>query len=231
MDRSPVDLLLEDPDGSSWVPTAPPDSPSAGRSRTPAGVTAPAPSPSTSAAEGTPSYASSSSSSSSSSSTAPSWGAMAGHGSGQELGILERYLLPFAKERTERSRVWSVAPSGGAMAGEGSGQELGFLKRFLMPFGRPADLMCAFEEQGFHSEALSPALTKTQIDCLPTKAFDLAHCGGKTACQICLTEYTEGEELCTLPCLQDYHGQCVDHWLQENTSCPICRWDVKMMFQ
>ncbi|MBN3308252.1 ARRD3 protein, partial [Amia calva] len=60
-------------------------------------------SPSTSAAVGTTSYASSSSSSSSSfpSSTAPSWGSMAQDGCGQELAILEHYLLPFEQNNLQ----------------------------------------------------------------------------------------------------------------------------------
>ncbi|XP_066572359.1 uncharacterized protein LOC136762699 [Amia ocellicauda] len=74
-------------------------------------------------------------------------------------------------------------------------------------------------------------LNASQTELLPTKRFDPAHSGGKTACQVCLMDFDEDEELRTLPCLHDYHVQCVDRWLEDNTSCPICRWDVRSAFE
>uniref|UniRef100_A0AAY4BPM5 RING-type domain-containing protein n=1 Tax=Denticeps clupeoides TaxID=299321 RepID=A0AAY4BPM5_9TELE len=46
-------------------------------------------------------------------------------------------------------------------------------------------------------------------------------------CRICLCEYTAGEELRVLPCLHDFHAECVGRWLQQSPSCPICRADTK----
>uniref|UniRef100_A0A8C2K637 RING-type domain-containing protein n=1 Tax=Cyprinus carpio TaxID=7962 RepID=A0A8C2K637_CYPCA len=43
---------------------------------------------------------------------------------------------------------------------------------------------------------------------------------------ICFSEYKAGERLRILPCLHDYHVKCIDRWLKENATCPICRADV-----
>ncbi|XP_037676703.1 E3 ubiquitin-protein ligase RLIM-like [Choloepus didactylus] len=42
------------------------------------------------------------------------------------------------------------------------------------------------------------------------------------ACIICITEYTEGNKIRVLPCSHEYHVHCIDHWLSENSTCPIC---------
>uniref|UniRef100_A0A3P8X2S6 RING-type domain-containing protein n=1 Tax=Cynoglossus semilaevis TaxID=244447 RepID=A0A3P8X2S6_CYNSE len=42
-------------------------------------------------------------------------------------------------------------------------------------------------------------------------------------CQICFCDYTDGEKLRMLPCFHDYHMKCIDRWLKDNTTCPICR--------
>ncbi|XP_035771289.1 uncharacterized protein LOC102795246 [Neolamprologus brichardi] len=42
-------------------------------------------------------------------------------------------------------------------------------------------------------------------------------------CQICFCDYSDGEKLRILPCFHDYHVQCIDRWLKDNTTCPICR--------
>lgn len=45
-------------------------------------------------------------------------------------------------------------------------------------------------------------------------------------CSICLCEYTEGEMLRTLPCQHTFHQKCVDQWLQNHSTCCICRSSV-----
>uniref|UniRef100_A0A8C6DTM7 RING-type E3 ubiquitin transferase n=1 Tax=Moschus moschiferus TaxID=68415 RepID=A0A8C6DTM7_MOSMO len=67
-------------------------------------------------------------------------------------------------------------------------------------------------------------LTRTQIDSLPLRSFEENE--AFQVCTICITEYTAGNTLCILPCLHEYHYNCIDHWLEENTTCPICRGPV-----
>jgi E3 ubiquitin-protein ligase RNF38/44 len=43
-------------------------------------------------------------------------------------------------------------------------------------------------------------------------------------CTICLNEFHAEEKLRLLPnCSHDFHIDCIDTWLQSNTSCPLCR--------
>ncbi|KAK4519926.1 uncharacterized protein ATC70_010170 [Mucor velutinosus] len=52
---------------------------------------------------------------------------------------------------------------------------------------------------------------------------DDIECG--TECAIC-TELFERMELAKLPCNHEYHSECILHWLQLNSSCPMCRQSI-----
>lgn len=48
----------------------------------------------------------------------------------------------------------------------------------------------------------------------------------EAACSICLCDYEEGDILRELPCKEGrhvFHAECVDEWLVQKLSCPICR--------
>ncbi|TRY56119.1 hypothetical protein DNTS_015249 [Danionella cerebrum] len=91
--------------------------------------------------------------------------------------------------------------------------------------GNNYEALLAFEEQQGSVVSKNP-LTKAQIEQLPIKTYNPAHSAGKTDCQICFSEYKAGERLRMLPCLHDYHVKCIDRWLKENATCPICRADI-----
>lgn len=42
-------------------------------------------------------------------------------------------------------------------------------------------------------------------------------------CSICLGPFEDGERVRTLFCLHQFHQPCVDNWLRQNASCPICK--------
>lgn len=43
-------------------------------------------------------------------------------------------------------------------------------------------------------------------------------------CSICLAMFEDGERVKVLPeCLHAYHSDCVDKWLKNKSSCPLCR--------
>ncbi|XP_037374279.1 E3 ubiquitin-protein ligase RLIM-like [Talpa occidentalis] len=70
----------------------------------------------------------------------------------------------------------------------------------------------------------STGLTKVQIDNLAIRSF--GETDALKPCSICITEFTEGNKILTLPCTHEYHVHCIDRWLSENTTCPICRREV-----
>ncbi|XP_077567418.1 uncharacterized protein LOC144192217 [Stigmatopora nigra] len=85
--------------------------------------------------------------------------------------------------------------------------------------GNDYEALLALEER--QGAVMSQKLTRARIHRFPLKCFDGG--GGNTRCQICFCDYERGEQLRMLPCFHDYHAQCVDRWLQENATCPVCR--------
>ncbi|KAG5569347.1 hypothetical protein H5410_059113 [Solanum commersonii] len=48
----------------------------------------------------------------------------------------------------------------------------------------------------------------------------------KEACAICLLEYKDEDNIGTLQCGHEFHGECINKWLQRKKSCPFCRASV-----
>lgn len=69
-------------------------------------------------------------------------------------------------------------------------------------------------------------LTKDQIDNLSTRNYGNASAEeGEISkiCSVCINEYVAGNKLRQLPCMHEFHFHCIDRWLSENSTCPICR--------
>ncbi|XP_059956501.1 E3 ubiquitin-protein ligase RLIM-like [Mesoplodon densirostris] len=79
-------------------------------------------------------------------------------------------------------------------------------------------------DSGSSHNLQTTGLTKAQIDSLAVRSF--GENDALNACSICLTEYTENSKLRILPCSHEYHIHCIDRWLSENSTCPICRRQV-----
>jgi len=45
----------------------------------------------------------------------------------------------------------------------------------------------------------------------------------KKSCVICLNDFQNGEHIRTLPCVHNFHKDCIDNWLTQKGCCPICR--------
>ncbi|XP_029992558.1 E3 ubiquitin-protein ligase CIP8 isoform X2 [Sphaeramia orbicularis] len=89
------------------------------------------------------------------------------------------------------------------------------------PQGNDYEALLEFEER--QGAVVSKKLSRREIQRFPTKIFKSTSGAGNTQCQICFCDYTNGEKLRMLPCFHDYHVQCIDRWLKDNATCPICR--------
>lgn len=48
--------------------------------------------------------------------------------------------------------------------------------------------------------------------------------GGGGECVICLEDFEDGEPCQVLPaCNHIFHTNCIDHWLKNRFTCPVCR--------
>ncbi|XP_059430234.1 E3 ubiquitin-protein ligase SDIR1-like [Corylus avellana] len=42
-------------------------------------------------------------------------------------------------------------------------------------------------------------------------------------CSICLEQVNKGELVRSLPCLHQFHANCIDPWLRQQGTCPVCK--------
>jgi len=49
----------------------------------------------------------------------------------------------------------------------------------------------------------------------------------QTTCNICLEDFAESEELRLLPCMHQFHASCIDMWLVQKGSCPVCKMSIR----
>ncbi|GJZ30438.1 putative ribonuclease H-like domain-containing protein [Tanacetum coccineum] len=76
----------------------------------------------------------------------------------------------------------------------------------------------------------SSGIDKKIIESLPYFKFSTLK-GSKNGleCSVCLTAFEDVEVLRMLPkCKHAFHIECIDKWLEKNSSCPLCRFKVVM---
>lgn len=81
---------------------------------------------------------------------------------------------------------------------------------------------------------VSRGLTNSQVNRLPTRLFSRGEATAasssqrSTECHICMSDYETGERLRILPCFHEFHTNCIDRWLVEKNTCPVCRLRVQV---
>jgi hypothetical protein len=71
---------------------------------------------------------------------------------------------------------------------------------------------------------MNRGISSTDIDRLPCFTYQNANNNSITEpCSICLEPYQEGTRVRALPCMHHYHAECIDTWLQQHDTCPVCK--------
>ena len=47
-------------------------------------------------------------------------------------------------------------------------------------------------------------------------------------CTICLESFRTGDNIRILPCFHQYHKKCIDTWLGQEETCPICKSSISI---
>ncbi|VDM96383.1 unnamed protein product [Thelazia callipaeda] len=73
--------------------------------------------------------------------------------------------------------------------------------------------------------AAKKALTR-----IPTKSIGIGDEILDTDCPVCIDPYRTGDIVRSLPCRHIFHKTCVDPWLLEHRTCPMCKSDILKAF-
>ncbi|CAI5490466.1 unnamed protein product [Closterium sp. Naga37s-1] len=78
------------------------------------------------------------------------------------------------------------------------------------------------------SLAIAAVVLVVELFVIATLAYRHPGAFRYTECTVCLCDFNEGERLrYLLPCEHRFHVSCIDHWLADRTTCPVCRIDIK----
>ncbi|CAI5720326.1 unnamed protein product [Hyaloperonospora brassicae] len=64
------------------------------------------------------------------------------------------------------------------------------------------------------------------ISSLPTHQWAQSH--GENTCIVCQYSFVLNDRAMTLPCAHVFHEDCVDSWIRENNSCPLCKREISI---
>ncbi|GJN08313.1 hypothetical protein PR202_ga26219 [Eleusine coracana subsp. coracana] len=76
------------------------------------------------------------------------------------------------------------------------------------------------------------SMTEEEINALPKNEGGFKAHGTSTTlddeltCSVCLEQVDAGDLLRSLPCLHQFHVNCIDPWLRQQGTCPVCKHQV-----
>ncbi|KAL7134283.1 hypothetical protein ABFS83_11G016300 [Erythranthe nasuta] len=71
-----------------------------------------------------------------------------------------------------------------------------------------------------------PPASRSMIDDLSTVKISRKHVRAESTCAVCKERFESGTRVKKLPCGHLYHSECIGPWLEQRSSCPVCRQKV-----
>lgn len=68
-----------------------------------------------------------------------------------------------------------------------------------------------------------PPASRSAIDSMPTIKITNRHLNSDSHCPVCQDKFELGIEARQMPCNHIYHSGCIEPWLVQHNSCPVCR--------
>ncbi|KAK7141693.1 hypothetical protein R3I93_015742 [Phoxinus phoxinus] len=79
-------------------------------------------------------------------------------------------------------------------------------------------------EQREMKKETEKAIAKLQVRTLRTGDPEVD--SEDTSCVVCTDSFTRNEQVTVLPCRHLYHKKCIEPWLLEHATCPMCKYNI-----
>ncbi|XP_077091838.1 RING finger protein 148 [Siphateles boraxobius] len=79
-------------------------------------------------------------------------------------------------------------------------------------------------EQREMKKVTEKAIAKLQVRTLRTGDPEVV--SEDTSCVVCTDSFTHNEQVTVLPCRHLYHKKCIEPWLLEHPTCPMCKYNI-----
>lgn len=83
-----------------------------------------------------------------------------------------------------------------------------------------------FEHVTQSDPRVPPPASRSSIDALPTIKISKKHVRADSTCAVCKENFELGSQVRKLPCKHLYHSDCIVPWLEQRSSCPVCRQEL-----
>lgn len=71
----------------------------------------------------------------------------------------------------------------------------------------------------------TPPATKASVEAMPTIKITQDHLNSDASqCAVCKDTFEEGANARQMPCKHMYHEDCILPWLEQHSTCPVCRY-------
>ncbi|KAI5659691.1 hypothetical protein M9H77_28484 [Catharanthus roseus] len=83
-----------------------------------------------------------------------------------------------------------------------------------------------FEHLTTSDQRVPPPASRSSIDNLPTVKISKKDVRSDSHCPVCKEKFELGSQARKLPCKHLYHSDCIVPWLEQRSSCPVCRQEL-----